>query len=479
MMDKTKVIFGNTISPKVIIKANKSKAKFIKKFGDDSKCVYHMSAEPNQTLLNLNVSNLVSSDTPLILPEKSIVIGNIRMGFGHYRIAIAFASCANALGYKPLWFDLSGFPESVGSKVIKHQNDLYSMGSRWSQKYKLFNKFFWEPLNSEGFRKIDYNAVDQKNSEIYIPMYNDFPKDIPFIGTHVWPSQGAIHSGLSQVINAIPDNWPMALHLAEGSIHTVQTPFAYLGYKLLNGMAKTTLLEMPKGSIYETGYYIDHELVSNIEVDTEARLKRIQQNKPLRILLPVGGAGAGKDIFKCVLEYLMPFIKTRKVQLFINFGDHLNVWYYLKDAISDLDNLTEKYFDSYDKYQELVSNVDSLNGGIYAIYHKDIFEAVYSTNLIMRFMDLIVTKPSELSYYPIPKFFIKRVGGHEAYGAIHSSEMGDGTFECDTLDKITMMLSSLISNKEILLSMNHNILKLNKINKYHGAYKVIELATKK
>ena len=68
-----------------------------------------------------------------------------------------------------------------------------------------------------------------------------------------------------------------------------------------------------------------------------------------------------------------------------------------------------------------------MNGGIYAIYHKDIFEAVYSTNLIMRVMDLIVTKPSELSYYPIPKFFIKRVGGHEAYGAIHSSEIGDGT----------------------------------------------------
>ncbi len=114
-------------------------------------------------LNHLNISNLVPSDKPLKQPEKSVIIGNIRMGgFGHYRIAIAIASCANALGYKPLWFDLSGFPKSTGSKIINYQNDLYSMGSRWSQKYKLFNKFYWEPLNSEGFRKLDYNAVDQK-----------------------------------------------------------------------------------------------------------------------------------------------------------------------------------------------------------------------------------------------------------------------------------------------------------------------------
>jgi hypothetical protein len=477
-MDKTSKIFENKISDKVIKKANKSKAKFYKKFGDDSNTVYHMALEDIPVLNHLNVSNLVSSDQPLVEPENSVIIGNIRMGFGHYRIAIALASCANALGYKPLWFDLSGFPKSTGSKIITYQNNLYSMGSRWSQKYKLFNKFYWEPLNSEGFRKLDYNAVDQKNSEIHVPLFNDLNKNTPFIGTHVWPSQGAIHSGLTKVVNAIPDNWPMGLHLAEGSIHTVQTPFAYLGYKTLNGMAKTKLKEMPINSIYETGYYIDHELVSNIKKDTEARLLRLKENKPLRILIPVGGAGAGKEIFKAMIEYLLPYIKDKKVQLYLNFGDHLNVWEYLKSQIKELDGLTNKCFDVYKKFQKMVNHIDMFDQGIYAIYHKNIFEAVYSTNLMMRSMDLIATKPSELAYYPIPKFFIKRVGGHEAYGAIHSSEIGDGTFECDTIDKINDMLSSLISQKDILTSMNHKILELDKIKRYDGGYKVIELATK-
>lgn len=466
------------MSSKTIKKAEKSKAKFYKKFGDDSLNTYHMGLSEIDTLNGINVSKIVSSKEPLKLPEKSVVVGNIRMGFGHYRIAIAIASCANALGYKPLWHDLSSYKESTGSKIIKHQNDLYSMGSRWSQKYKLFNKFYWEPLNSEGFRKLEFNATDQKNAEIFKPLYKDFPKDVPYIGTHVWPTQGAVHAGLTNVVNVIPDNWPMALHLSEGSIHTVQTPFAYLGYKTLNGFAKTKLKEMPEGSLYETGYYIDDELVSNLCEDTEARLKRLEDGKALRILLPVGGAGAGKEIFKGMIDFLLPYIKEKRVQLFLNFGDHLNVYNYLKDNIKELDALTETVFNDYPKYQELVKNVDQLDKGIYAFYHEDIFEAVYSTNLIMRHMDLIATKPSELAYYPIPKFFIKRVGGHEAYGAIHSSEMGDGTFECDTIEKIESMLLTFINEKDVLRSLNKNILRLNEMKRYNGGYEAVKLATK-
>ena len=49
--------------------------------------------------------------------------------------------------------------------------------------------------------------------------------------------------------------------------------------------------------------------------------------------------------------------------------------------------------------------------GIHAFAHKNIFEAVYCTNLLMRSCDVIVTKPSELAFYPVPKLFIKRVIG--------------------------------------------------------------------
>ena len=261
-MEHSKVIFGNEITKKVYNKAVDSKKKYLKKFGDDSKIDYHLAIRNNPTIGDsLNVKNIVigQESEPLDF-KKGIVIGNIRMGFGHYRISMAMASAAHAMGYTPYWFDLNSFSETTGGKVIDHLNSLYSMGSRWSQKYPLFNKLYWEPLNSEGFRKLSYNCADQKVAEMMTPVYKELPKDIPFIATHVWPAQAAVHSGLTNVVNAIPDNWPMALHLAEGSIHAVQTYSAFLGYKTLKGMdGKKLLNPIPLGEIVEVGHYIDQD----------------------------------------------------------------------------------------------------------------------------------------------------------------------------------------------------------------------------
>ena len=43
MVDKTSVIFGNEIDKKTIKAAEKSKAKYIKKYGDDSNADYKIS----------------------------------------------------------------------------------------------------------------------------------------------------------------------------------------------------------------------------------------------------------------------------------------------------------------------------------------------------------------------------------------------------------------------------------------------------
>ena len=83
--------------------------------------------------------------------EKGVIVGNIRMGFGHYRISMAIASAAHAMGYVPYWMDLNSYKETTGGKVINAQNNLYSMGSRLSAKSKLFNRFVWEPMNKQRF----------------------------------------------------------------------------------------------------------------------------------------------------------------------------------------------------------------------------------------------------------------------------------------------------------------------------------------
>ncbi len=480
-MNQHKSIFENKMSASIVHKAEKNAKKLTQKFGDDASKIYHLSEEKNAVLYPyFKVMNLVSSDQPgVISAQNALIVGNIRMGFGHYRISMAIASCANAMGYTPYWFDLPSFKETTGGKIITHLNGLYSMGSRWSQKYPLFNRFYWEPLNYEGFKKLSYNSSDQKMAELMTPIYHDLPNDLPFIATHVWPAQAAIHAGMKHVVNAIPDNWPMALHLAQGSQHAIQTMSAYWGYKTLKGMDHSKILN-PMGAedLVYTGHYIDHELVAHLEEDTAHRLNRINTNGAKRVLMTVGGAGAQIDFYAQMIQALLPDIQAKKVVLYINLGDHKRLWPELKVRVPVLEETTNLYFDQWEATQDLAkSALDHDVFGIHVFFHQDIYAAVYSTNLLMRSSDLLVTKPSELAFYPIPKLFIKRVGGHEAWGAIHSSEVGDGTCECETPALANQMMTLLLNQPEQLTMMNESILHNHHNKLYHGAYRVVELAT--
>ncbi len=482
MQDKSKIIFGNEISAADYQKAVKSKAKYARKYGDDSSADYAVKLVENATLHGpLGVSDIRVNEGAGDLPfdaEKGVIVGNIRMGFGHYRISIAMASAAHALGYTPYWMDLNSYPDTTCTKVIGAQNDLYSLGSRLSQKSRLFNKLVWEPMNYEGFRKLSYNASDQKNAELMAAVFKNVPKDIPLIGTHVWPAQAAIHAGMRYVVNAIPDNWPMALHLAEGAVHTIQTRQSWMGYRILNGMrGKEVLQPMPADSLVYTGHYIDHELTANIEADCAARLARKKNGEPMCFLLTIGGAGAQRELFAAVIRHLLPAVKERRAALYVNVGDYKNVWDELVRDIPGLEGASTLHFNDWADTNAFAQ--EAVGGpveGVHAFWHENIFEAVYCTNLLMRSADVLLTKPSELAFYPIPKLFLKRVGGHERWGAIHAAEMGDGTLECEDTPH-TLQMTDLFLEEETLLSEMCSCICANKTaGLYDGAYKAVQIA---
>ena len=483
MEERSKLIFGNEISERDYRKAVSSKANYARRFGDDTDRNYPVKLVKNPTLYgplgvaDLRVDEGETGELDFDL-EKGLIVGNIRMGFGHYRISIAMASAAHALGYRPYWMDLNSYPDTTCTKVIGAQNDLYSMGSRLSQRSKLFNKLFWEPMNYEGFRRLSYNASDQKNAELMAPVFRNVPKDIPLIGTHVWPAQAANHAGMRYVVNAIPDNWPMALHLAEGAVHTIQTRQSYMGYRILNGMrGKEVLKPMPDEALVYTGHYIDHELVANLEEDCAARLARKAQGKPMRFLLTIGGAGAQKETFAAILNHLRPAIQRGEAAVYVNIGDYRQVWDYLLSAVPGLSGVAETHFDDWENTVKFCEEaVGGEVGGVHVFWHPDIFQAVYATNLLMRSADVLVTKPSELAFYPIPKLFLKRIGGHERWGAIHSAEVGDGTLECEDIPHTIQMLDLFLQGDKLLGDLCGAILENKKQGLYDGAYKVVELA---
>lgn len=484
MKERSKSIFGNAMSEKTYRKAVRSKQKYAKKFGDDSEKNYPVILQKNEHIgdllgvydIRLGEENTAGSGT--FDNEKGIIVGNIRMGFGHYRISMAIASAARSMGYTPYWMDLNSYQQTTCTRVISAQNDLYSLGSRLSGKSRLFNRFVWEPMNYEGFRKLSYNAADQKNAELMAPVYRNVPHDIPVVATHVWPAQAAIHADMKYVVNAIPDNWPMALHFSEGSVHTVQTHYAYQGYRILNGMQGNDVLKpMPEDALYYTGHYIDHELVSNIEKDCAARRKRKENGEPMRFLLTIGGAGAQKEIFAEIIRYLLPEIKAKRAALYVNVGDYRNVWEELQKEIPGMKEVSTGHFNQWEQTMSFAETaLDGEVTGIHGFWHENIFEAVYCTNLLMRSCDVLVTKPSELAFYPVPKLFIKRVGGHEQWGAIHSAEIGDGTLECRDIPHTLQMIDLFLQEKGMLYSMCDCIEQNKKQGVYDGAYKVVELA---
>ena len=92
MKDKSRIIFGNVMSPKDYKAALKSKEKYIRKFGDDSLASHPAKLTENKYIGDiLGVRDIRISEGSGDIPfdtEKGIIVGNIRMGFGHYRISM-------------------------------------------------------------------------------------------------------------------------------------------------------------------------------------------------------------------------------------------------------------------------------------------------------------------------------------------------------------------------------------------------------
>ena len=197
----------------------------------------------------------------------------------------------------------------------------------------------------------------------------------------------------------------------------------------------------------------------------------------MRFLLTIGGAGAQKELFAAVIKYLIPAVRTGKAALYINVGDYKAVWDELVADIDGLSELSETHFNDWSDTEAFANAaVDGKVDGIHAFWHENIFEAVYCTNLLMRSADVLLTKPSELAFYPIPKLFLRRIGGHEKWGAIHSAEMGDGTLECRDIPHTLQMVKLFMTEDDILYNMCEQIKKNKTMGLYDGAYEVVKLA---
>ena len=491
-------LYGNPLRPADAQKAADWQQMFMRKFSYDPGERYDLSLVDNEYLGAIfGLKNIVrdGGGTP-IHADSGVVLGTVRMGFGHYRIAMAGASAARAMGFTPLWLDLLSIP-GITSDVINWWNTRYSRFSRLSQRSRFFNQRVWEAVTTGNdtlpglswalnnyaagwpWRFLKANARDYRMSELFGPMHSALPSDIPILTAHMWNCMGAVAGGMTNVVDMMFDNWPMAFQLTEGAKHGVQSPSGYYGFRTMNGFDEDDeiLKPVPADALHYVGHHVDHELVENIEIDCRQRLERMHDGQPRRFLLTMGGAGAQRDLFKAIIEHVIPMIQRNEITLFVNLGDHTDNWKWLRKQLGSFANRVLLHT-SWDETQTLADDMHTgPTTGLHVFLYDNIYHAVYSTNYLMRVVDVLITKPSELAFYPVPKILNERVGGHEAWGAIRAAELGDGTIEMRSIPRTLQAIDLLAGEHDLLEMFCDSIVKNKSIGIYDGAYKCVALAT--
>ena len=313
------VVYGNAIENSHSQKATKWQNMFVEKFNYDPDEKYVLSLEDNPYLGPLfGLKNIVRHEGgEPVKNENAVICSTIRMGYGHYRIAMAGVSCARAMGFTPYWLDLLAIP-GITTDVINRCNHNYSYFSRLSQRSNFFNKYVWEAVTTGEptlpglswflntyisgwpWRFLKTNVKDYKMSELFRNLHQALPSDMPVLTAHMWNCMGAVAGGMTNVVDMMFDNWPMAFQLTEGAKHGVQSPSGYYGFRTMRGFdEKNRILNpVPPEALFYTGHHVDHELVENIEIDCAARLQRMHDNQPRRFLLTMGGAGAQRELLR-------------------------------------------------------------------------------------------------------------------------------------------------------------------------------------
>lgn len=164
--------------------------------------------------------------------------------------------------------------------------------------------------NDDGLRIAALEAIH------LMPLLLAYPKDIPLITTHQLVALTAASAGFTNVINLVVDNYPQWFLVVPKTLNLTQGPVNYQSFLRMG---------VPAHQVKLAGHWCPMQLVQNIKDDCQARIQRATQRgsssdstKPLRLLIPVGGAGAQKTFINGLLKCIQGLVKEGKIELFLN-----------------------------------------------------------------------------------------------------------------------------------------------------------------
>lgn len=405
--------------------------------------------------------------------HKSVIVGSVRMGYGHHRIAYSALTWALELGMEPYLLDILA-PDCVEAEVVRNMDHTYSKMSRIAAQMGGFVDHMWGKMMLQG----DINAlrICVGLAERIRPIIAGFPRDVPVISSHPIIGNMAVAAGFKKVINLVFDNWPQYFVLVPGAINLVQSP-SYFD-KLLD-------MGCPASNLLMAGHWVSSDICKNAERDCKDRIERCNKDQPRRFLIAVGGAGAQQAFLTELLDGLAELLRSKKIRIYVNCGDHKHI---AAAVVAKLKQLNMEWHEvtTSEGTEELVkkeplSAITEPAGwkAVTVLKFDSHFAAFSCTDRIIRICDVLMTKPSELAFFPVPKLHIRRVGEHEAYSAVRSTELGDGTVECREVSHCLRKVQQIIQPQSPLFKlMNASIIKAAKVETYDGSKVAVELALK-
>jgi hypothetical protein len=401
-----------------------------------------------------------------------LIIGSLRMGFGHQRIAYGVVSWAldAVKGTKRDVYlhDIVNI-NSGEADFISEAETMYSLGSRTLTELPNYIETKASKISSQG----GSNALRMQSivACLFVSVLAGLDKDSPFISTHPLVGIIAVAAGFQNVVNLVVDNHAQWFVVVPGALNLVQGPRAY--QELLK-------LGVPESELELAGHWTHKKLVADIPNVVDRRIRRIQDQKPLRLLIPVGGAGAQQSLLSNLVEACAPLVKQGKLQLFLNAGDHSHMRQEFEKQLDDskLDFETVSTVEGLRTFRDHLEQAEpnEPRKSVTLFAYQRSYPAIETTDELANVSDVLVCKPSEMAFYSVPKLMIRRVGDHEQKSATRSAELGDGTLEARTIPEIMKNIHQFLDTPRVLINMNHAIERNSKIGIYDGLKNAVERA---
>jgi hypothetical protein len=133
-------------------------------------------------------------------------------------------------------------------------------------------------------------------------------------------------------------------------------------------------------------------------------------NHPLTVMFSIGGAGAQKEIALSIINNLKGKIKAKELRFIIAVGTHQELYQYFSQHVKDLE----------------------LDGWLHILSETSIEKYFEVFNQTLRTTDILMTKPSELSFYAglgIPIIIEPSIGSQEDFNRRWLEHIGAGTMQ--------------------------------------------------